>query len=177
MSLAFVFGFSLINFTPLIAGFSSAFLTMNAVQSNWYRSLQKPFFQPPSWLFGPVWSFLYLSMGYSSWRIISKLGFHSDSSFSDLAGIVWESRALHWFGAQLLLNFFWSEIFFNRRQLIVAGLEISLMWVLLVKTIYEFETIDSIAALLLYPLLAWVSFASLLNWCIALMNLKKKKNK
>ena len=125
--------------------------------ASWYAALQKPFFSPPNYLFGPVWTILYILMGIS-------------------LAIVWSSKkkgkekAIKLFLIQLTLNFFWSIIFFAWHSPELAFIEIIVMWIFIFLTIKAFLPISKISAYLLYPYLAWVSFASLLNFFVAILN-------
>lgn len=125
--------------------------------SMWYTTLTKPFFQPPAWLFGPVWTILYLLMGISFW-------------------IIWNShacekkRAMWLFVAQLALNAIWSPVFFGVHSLGGAFVLIVLLWAAIVLTIRVFTKISKPAAWLLVPYILWVSFAMLLNFAIWKLN-------
>ncbi|WP_231183059.1 TspO/MBR family protein [Haladaptatus sp. DYF46] len=131
-----------------LAGIIPSFLTANDV-ATWYTTLQKPGFTPPSWVFGPVWTTLYLLMGialYLVWR-------RRDNRF-----------ALAVFAVQLLLNAGWTLVFFGMRWP-AGGLAVILaLLVAIVATMVAFARIDRRAALLLVPYLCWVGFATLLNY-------------
>jgi tryptophan-rich sensory protein len=140
-----------------LIGISGAVFTTPAIPT-WYAGLTKPWFSPPNWLFGPVWTLLYLMMGAA-------------------AGLIWsektetgKNRAKWLFGVQLGLNFLWSMIFFGLRQPAVAFGEIILLWGTILATIREFLKINRTAAYLLIPYLAWVSFAAMLNLAVARLN-------
>ena len=124
----------------------------------WYRSLRKPSFNPPGWIFGPVWTLLYLLMAGAAWLIAG-----SDSSPK-------RSIALALFVVQLSLNFAWTWFFFRRHALRAAFAEIILMWLAIAATIAAFARISPLAAGLLVPYWVWVTFASLLNGAIAWLN-------
>lgn len=126
----------------------------------WYESLNKPFFNPPAWVFGPVWSFLYLCMSFSLFL------------FWDRADKKSLKIGLPLFGIQLFLNFFWSFLFFGVRNPLLAFGEIIFLWVLIFMTIEQFSPTSRTASRLLIPYLAWVSFAALLNLSIFLLNPK-----
>jgi translocator protein len=124
----------------------------------WYPTLQKPAWTPPSWLFGPVWSFLYLCIavaGFLAWR---KAGF---------AGARW---ALSWYAVQLVLNAAWSWVFFGLRQPGWAFAEIVVLWASIVVTTIALFRVTVPAGLLFLPYLAWVTFAMALNGSIWRMN-------
>lgn len=125
----------------------------------WYAGLNKPFFNPPNYLFGPVWTTLYALMGLSIFRILES---------KKSKKIIKEAATLFWI--QLFLNGIWTPIFFGSKQLFVALIVIIAMWIYILKTIKAFLKIDKIAAYALYPYLAWVSFATLLNFSIWILN-------
>ncbi len=140
-----------------LAGIIGAFFTTPSI-SGWYADLNKPFFNPPSWLFGPVWTLLYLLMGISLYLVWSQ---------KNQAG---KKLALTFFAIQLGLNSFWSIIFFGLHLPLVAFLEILVLLFFIVLTIIKFFPISKISAYLLIPYLLWVSFASILNLYIAKLN-------
>jgi benzodiazapine receptor len=141
----------------LTVGGVSGIATINGVKS-WYTTLKKPSFNPPNYLFGPVWTILYFLMGVSLYMVVS------NSKSTTL------KRPLAIFGLQLVLNFFWSVIFFNLHQVGWALVEILLMWVSIIFMIIEFYRINKIAGLLQLPYIIWVSFATLLNASIFCLN-------
>lgn len=142
--------------TPLLVGFLGAIFTTKAIPI-WYSNLNKPFFSPPNWLFAPVWTILYLMMGYASFLVFqSKLNL--------------TSKALRYYWLQLVLNFFWSVIFFGLKNPALAFLEIIVLWVTIYKTKKLFLKISKVAGYLFVPYLLWVSFASILNFSIVLLN-------
>lgn len=124
----------------------------------WYAGLQKPSFNPPNWVFGPVWSTLYLLMGISLYLVWKK------------PRSVMRNVALLLFMIQFLLNFFWSILFFNQHLIGAALLEIVLMWLFILLTIVWFARLSKKAAWLLVPYLCWVSFATVLTAAIWKLN-------
>jgi tryptophan-rich sensory protein len=122
--------------------------------SAWYRMLEKPSWNPPSWVFGPVWTTLYAAMGIAAWRVWRQGGWGRHPG------------ALTAFVVQLLLNFAWSFIFFGAQQVGWALVEIVCLWAAIVGTIWLFRDVDRPAAWLLVPYLAWVTFATALNAAI-----------
>ena len=126
--------------------------------STWYAALEKPFFNPPNWIFGPVWSLLYLMMGISLYLVWSK------KSTSTVR------HAITIFGIQLLVNFLWSFVFFYLHQPLLAFITILVLWSAILYTITIFKPISKPASYLLVPYLLWVSFASILNVFIMLLN-------
>ncbi len=124
----------------------------------WYEGLVKPSFTPPSWLFGPVWSVLYLAMAIAGWLVWR----HQRESSTTLA--------LALFGGQLVLNVLWSILFFGLQAPGIALVEILTLWVAIFATLLSFWRISKIASWLFVPYLAWVSFASILNFEIWRLN-------
>jgi tryptophan-rich sensory protein len=145
-------------FISLAVGFLSSLVTMQAI-SEWYVELKKPFFSPPNWLFAPVWTLLYALMG---WAV--GLVWHYGRRHR------WGKTALYHFGAQLIFNGLWSLVFFGLRNPLLGVIIIVILWILIKITIYWFRLVDKRAALLLYPYLAWVSFATVLNGSIVYLN-------
>ena len=123
-----------------------------------YMNLNKPVFSPPNWVFGPVWTLLYLLMGIAVY-------------------LVWIQKstqktkiALTFFIAQLIFNFLWSVLFFAMQSPLFALVDIIILWLLIVGTIIKFYPLSKIAAYLLVPYLVWVSFATILNASIVVLN-------
>jgi len=142
----------------MIAGFVSGMSTSTGIE-NWYSTLNKPFFNPPNWIFAPVWTILYLMIGIAAGLIWHK-GFNQN-------GV---KVALSLFVAQFLLNLIWSPIFFNLQAPTIAFIIIIILWVLIILTIMHFNKVDKIAGRLLIPYLLWVSFATILNGAIVYLN-------
>ncbi len=124
-----------------------------------YAGLIKPDFNPPNWIFGPVWTSLYVLMGMSVWRILR--------SPRQTQG---RKLALQLFYTQLALNAAWSWMFFAAHSPQLGLINVIVQWAVILVTLYHFMKIDKWAALLLIPLAGWVSFASLLNGAIVLLN-------
>ncbi len=135
-------------------------LLAGVANNPWFEALQKPSWNPPGYLFGPVWTVLYLLMGISSWLI-----------WKSLLPINMKRKALIYFSFQLFLNFCWSVFFFNFHSSLLALIDIVLMLVFISLTIFEFSKISKTAAWLLVPYLLWVSFATALNGTIWYLNL------
>jgi len=138
-----------------VVGAVSGIVTIKSV-TTWYRKLKKPSFNPPSSVFGPVWTTLYALIGISLFLIIQSQG------EKELAYI--------FFGVQLVLNFLWSFIFFKFHKIGWALIEILLLLVSIVLTIIYFSQINIFAAILFIPYFLWVAFASLLNASIWKLN-------
>ena len=139
-------------------GFLSSIVTQEAIPT-WYISLNKPFFSPPNWLFAPVWTSLYTLMGIS----VGRVWFYGRKHR-------WGKTALYHFGAQLIFNGLWSLLFFGLKKPLIALIVILILWILIQRSIFWFRLVDQKSALMLYPYLAWVSFATLLNVSIAYLN-------
>lgn len=130
----------------------------NTSVDNWYASLSKPSWNPPNWLFGPVWTTLYIAMAVSAWLVWRQQG---------LSAVDWP---MFLFVLQLALNAIWSGLFFGLRSPGWAFFEILALWFAIVGVIIAFHRVSRPAALLLVPYLGWVSFATVLNWTIWRMN-------
>ena len=142
---------------PLAIGGLSGYLTVSGL-SGWYTTLIKPSFNPPNFVFGPVWTLLYLLMGVSLYMIWSETQ-HPD-----------RGTALIIFGAQIFLNFWWSILFFQMESPLLALIEIVLLWLSILYMIIRFSRIRPLAGYLQIPYLLWVSFASLLTASIWWLN-------
>jgi benzodiazapine receptor len=142
--------------TYLVAAVSSVF-TVGSIPT-WYAALAKPGFNPPNQLFGPVWTLLYTLMAIAAWLIWKRPG-----SPLRRAGLVW-------FGSQLTVNFFWSFIFFRFHQIGLAFAEILLLWLAILVTMAIFFRLSKTAGWMFAPYLAWVTFASVLNFEIWRLN-------
>jgi benzodiazapine receptor len=128
-------------------------------QGSWYQQINRPEWNPPGWVFGPVWTLLYISMGIAAYLV-----WKADAEAS------LKRRALLLWAVQLALNFAWSFIFFGRQAIGAALVEICLLWLAILLTIFAFARISRLAAWLLVPYIAWVSFAALLNAAIYSLN-------
>ena len=142
---------------PLAVGALGTIPTARALPT-WYRTLDKPDWQPPDQAFGPVWTMLYALMGVA--LVLVRRQPRSDGT----------DRAQAVFGLQLALNLAWSFVFFGGRSLRGGVAVIGLLWIAILATMGEFARIRPLAALLLVPYLGWVSFASILNVDIARRN-------
>jgi tryptophan-rich sensory protein len=127
--------------------------------ASWYAGLVKPSFNPPNWIFAPVWTTLYVLMAYSVWRILKIDGRPAERRI-----------ALTLFFLQLTLNALWSWLFFGLNNPLAGLLNILPQLLLILATIDRFRRLDLIAALCLMPLAAWVAYASLLNFEIWRLN-------
>ncbi|CAM3933856.1 MULTISPECIES: TspO/MBR family protein [Flavobacterium] len=143
----------------LAAGYLSSLVTQANIET-WYPTIKKPIFNPPNWVFAPVWTLLFIMMGIA-------------------AGLVWDKlkenrelvkKGLFLFTIQLLLNIFWSYIFFSLKNLLLATIEIVLLLLIIFETYTVFKKVDKLAGRLLIPYLVWVSFATLLTASIYFLN-------
>lgn len=139
------------------AGLVGAVFTTPAIPG-WYSGLIKPTFNPPNWIFSPMWTLLYVLMGIS----VSKVWLSSKNNQ--------RKNGLKIFFIQLALNTGWSIIFFGFKNIILALFEILLLWISILITIGKFWKIDKKSAYLLFPYILWVSFAAILNLSILLLN-------
>lgn len=141
---------------PLIVGYLGSLVTTPSI-GMWYAALNKPAFNPPNWIFFPVWTLLFILMGISLY-------------------LIWENKskkkqtALNLFGIQLVLNLLWSILFFGLHKPLYAAVEIVILWIAILMMILEFRKFSKIAALLLLPYILWVSFATVLNFSIVILN-------
>ncbi|CAZ95300.1 MULTISPECIES: TspO/MBR family protein [Zobellia] len=136
----------------LAIGFLSSFATQSSV-NDWFTTLNKPSFNPPSWLFAPVWTVLYIMMGVAAGIVWAKGLYH-----------LWVKTALYHFGFQLLLNAAWSIVFFGLKEPLWALFVIIALVIVLSLTIKWFKVVSKTAAWLLVPYLLWVCFATVLNY-------------
>lgn len=127
---------------------------------SWYKTIKKPSWNPPNWIFGPTWTVLYTMMGIASWR-------------------VWKAGGgplpLGLYSLQLVLNLAWSPIFFKLHKLGAASLEISVLLGVLAATMVEFAKVDQTAALMMVPYAGWTSFAAALTFTIWKLNPQEGK--
>jgi translocator protein len=124
----------------------------------WYATLAQPAWAPPNWLFGPVWSVLYLAIAIAAWLVWRRVGFPRAAS------------ALNLFAVQLVLNVCWSAIFFGLHRPGLAFAEILLLWLAILATMVAFRSLSRAAAWLMAPYLLWVAFAAALNFSIWRLN-------
>lgn len=142
----------------LAAGGLGSLFTAPAIPT-WYEGLQKPSFNPPNWLFAPVWTVLYILMGISLFLIWRKDGKNSKSKAAKIV-----------FSVQLVLNTLWSILFFGLKIPLLAFIEILILWIAILVTIFLFYPKSKLASFLLIPYILWVSFASFLNGIIMILN-------
>lgn len=140
-----------------LAGLIGSVFTISSIPG-WYAALQKPSFSPPNWVFAPVWVTLYFLMGVSLYLIWK-------------SGLRKNRKAISAFAVQLLLNVIWSITFFGLHSLPFSFVIIIFLWFAIFLTIAKFHEIDKRAAYLLIPYILWVSFASVLNFYIWMLNI------
>jgi len=139
-------------------GFFSSFATQSSIDT-WFQTLNKPSFNPPDWIFAPVWTFLYILMGIAAGIVWSKGFYHR-----------WVKTAMYHFIFQLLFNGLWSIVFFGFRSPGLALLVILVLLVLIILTYKWFKVVSKTAAYLLLPYFFWVLFATVLNFSIWQLN-------
>jgi translocator protein len=155
---------------PQLAGGLGAIPTASSIPT-WYKTLNKPSWNPPGWLFGPVWTLLYLLMGVASWLVWHRSRQEKPAeAVLALPQETEEKTALALYGAQLALNSLWSIIFFGFHNIGGALAEIAALWALIVATTARFYRLRPAAGLLLLPYLAWTTFAAALNATIWRLN-------
>ena len=143
---------------PLLVGYLGSLLTTPSINT-WYATLNKPSFNPPNWIFAPVWTMLFILMGIALFLVIktgkeSKYFLHARLSF----------------GAQLFLNLYWSFLFFFIKAPVLAFWSIISLASMIIVNIYYFYQVKKAAAYLLIPYIAWVTFAAILNYYIWRLN-------
>ncbi|MFN3800955.1 TspO/MBR family protein [Belliella pelovolcani] len=141
---------------PQVSGVLGALVTVSSVGS-WYQTINKPSFNPPSWIFGPVWTSLYIMIGISLYLI-----WKSNHPF--------KKKAMWLFGIQMVLNTLWSPAFFGLESPLLGLIVIIPLWVSILACIKVFKPISNFAAYLFIPYFLWVSFATLLNASIWYLN-------
>ncbi len=143
----------------LAVGYLSSLVTQSSI-TTWYPTIEKPVFNPPNWVFAPVWTLLFIMMGVS-------------------AGLIWDKiteqkelvkKGLLFFIIQLALNALWSYLFFGLNNILLALIEIILLWLIIYETYIIFKQINKKASYLLIPYLAWVGFATVLTGSIYWLN-------
>jgi benzodiazapine receptor len=152
-------GFVVFLLMCLGAQLTGSYLTLPAIRSGWYGSLVKPAFNPPDWIFGPVWTALFFLMAVAAWLVWNQ------QDDTDLV-----KPALLLFFAQLIFNVLWSALFFGMRQPGWALVGIVLLWLLILAMMLVFMRVYLWAGLLLVPYLGWVLYAAVLNGAIWWLN-------
>lgn len=143
----------------LAVGYSASLVTRPSV-AEWYPTLEKPFFNPPNWIFMPVWTLLYVFMAIAAGLVWDKIKEENEAV----------KKALGFFIIQLTLNAVWSYLFFGLKNPMLALIEIALLWLMIYETYLKFTKINKTAGFLLIPYLGWVGFAAILNASIWWLN-------
>lgn len=144
-------------FIPQFAGLIGSIVTFPAIDT-WYKTLNMPPIAPPNWVFGPVWTILYVLMGVSLFLVIK------DGKSKKV------EEATTYYFAQIIVNVLWSFAFFGLKSPLLGFLTILLLAFLIIMTIRKFASISKVSSYFLYPYIAWVSFATILNFWIYLLN-------
>ena len=145
--------------TCLVVGYLSGMVTRDSI-TTWYPTLVKPSFNPPNWIFAPVWTILYIMMGVAGGMVWNRIEQDAENV----------KKAFMFFIIQLALNAIWSLLFFYLHNPFLALIEIVLLWLMIFETYTQFKKIDKTAGILLIPYLAWVSFAMVLNGSVWWLN-------
>lgn len=143
----------------LAVGYSASTVTRPSVET-WYPTLIKPIFNPPNWIFMPMWTLLYILMAVAAGLVWDKIKEQNEAV----------KKALLFFIIQLTLNAIWSYLFFGLKNPLVALIEIALLWLMIYETYLKFIKINKTAGYLLIPYMAWVAFAAILNASIWWLN-------
>ena len=138
--------------TCMVIGYFSGIITRASIVT-WYPTFVKPGFNPPNWLFAPVWTLLYIMMGVAAGLVWNRIDYEKELV----------KKALLFFVIQLGLNALWSYLFFGLQNPLLALIEIVLLWLMIYETYLKFRKIDTLAGYLFIPYLLWVSFAGILN--------------
>ena len=142
----------IICFIPAIVG---SYFTAEAIPT-WYDTIEKPTFNPPDWIFGPVWTILYITMGISLYFIVTSK--------------IKNSIAIYFFFTQLILNGLWSILFFGMKNPLLAFIDIIFLVGFVLTTIITSAKVSKVSSIILIPYLFWISFATILNYSILILN-------
>ena len=143
----------------LTVGYSASLVTRPSIET-WYVTLEKPVFNPPNWIFMPVWTVLYIFMAVAAALVWDKIKEQTEEV----------KKALLFFIIQLILNAIWSYLFFGLKNPMLALIEIALLWLMIYETYLKFIKINKISGYLLIPYLAWVGFDTILNASMLCLN-------
>jgi tryptophan-rich sensory protein len=143
----------------LAVGYLSSIVTQSSIKT-WYPTIEKPSFNPPNWVFAPVWTLLFILMGIAAGLVWDKI-----STEKELV-----KKGLLFFGVQLALNALWSYLFFGFNNILLASIEIVLLLLIIYETYLIFKKIDKKASYMLIPYMLWVGFASILTITIYFLN-------
>lgn len=145
--------------TCVVVGYLSSLFTREGVDT-WYRTIEKPSFNPPDWVFQPVWTTLYIMMGLAAGLVWDKIEEQRDTV----------RKGIIFFWIQLALNALWSYLFFGLHNPLLALIEIVLLWLMIYETFVQFNKVNKVAGYLLIPYLLWVTFATVLTASIWWLN-------
>ncbi|HBU06729.1 MAG TPA: TspO protein [Candidatus Magasanikbacteria bacterium] len=145
---------------PQLAGFLGSIANITSLDT-WYKGLIKPVFNPPGWIFGPVWTLLFVLMGVALYLVWDNKGIFNKYKVDFVIKI---------FSLQIILNIVWSWLFFGAMSPLLALLEIIVLWVAILWNMVVFYRLNKTAGYLLLPYLLWVSFASVLNFSLWWLN-------
>jgi translocator protein len=140
----------------LLLAFSASATGYFFPPGEWYAGLTRPAFAPPNWVFGPVWTALYLMIAVAGWLVWRRAG--------------WRSRPVALWLVQMALNALWTPLFFGLNWMGLAALEMALLWIAIVACVVSFRPVSPAASWLMLPYLAWVSFALVLNIALWWLN-------
>lgn len=140
-------------------GYLSSQFTQEGVET-WYKTIEKPVFNPPNWVFAPVWTTLYILMGLAAGLVWGRIGEQPETV----------KKGLTFFGVQLALNALWSYLFFGLHNPLLALIEIILLWLMIYETFVQFNKINKISGYIFILYLLWVTFATVLNASIWWLN-------
>jgi benzodiazapine receptor len=143
----------------LLASFAAGLIGSRFMPGEWYATLTKPWWTPPSWVFGPVWTVLYGLMGLAAWLVWRPAGFRGTAK-----------TVLILFAVQLILNALWSYLFFGLHRIDLAFLDIVVLWILILVVLVLFWKENWLPGALLIPYLVWVGFAACLNFVLWQLN-------
>ncbi len=143
---------------PLLVGFLGSLLTRQSVDT-WYKTINRPSFNPPDWVFAPVWTSIFIMIGVASYLVWRKRKVVTGYGWSVVVYIL-----------QLLLNLMWSYLFFFHHQIGFALIEIIILLIAIIANAFIFFRINKVAGLLYIPYILWVSFASYLTYSIFILN-------
>lgn len=152
---------SIMVFICLTVGYLSSMVTQTSIKT-WYPTIVKPIFNPPNWVFAPVWTLLFVLMGIAAGMVWNKL-----DSNKELV-----KKGLLFFSIQLVFNALWSYLFFGMQNIFLAAIEIFILLLLIYETYVVFKAIDRKASYLLIPYMLWVGLAAILNVSILYLNYK-----
>ncbi|KAI9293312.1 TspO/MBR-related protein, partial [Neoconidiobolus thromboides FSU 785] len=148
---------------PLVVGFASAWDTREAVRSAWYQKVKKPSFNPPRYVFAPIWTYLYISTGYALYLVCNATNLSPELTTISSWGI-------YAFWTQFLANLLWSKLYFVQREINLALADITLLWGLSIATCISFFMVNPLAGGLMLPYIVWATYALALTYAVKQLN-------